>query len=37
MSLQALANSIQNQGRGKDSMLVHMTPGEVAEIGRAHV
>ena len=30
MSLQALANSIQNQGRGKDSMLVHMTPGEVA-------
>mgnify|MGYP003334602829 CR=1 FL=1 len=30
MSLQDLANSLQNQGRGNDSMLVHMTPGEVA-------
>ena len=30
MSLQVLANTLQNQGRGNDSMLVHMTPGEVA-------
>ena len=30
MSLHQLANSLQNQGRGNDSMLVHMTPGEVA-------
>ena len=30
MSLQDLANSLQNQGRGNDSMLVHMTPNEVA-------
>jgi hypothetical protein len=30
MSLQQLAQSIQSQGRGNDTMLVHMTPGEVA-------
>jgi len=26
----SLADKVQNQGRGDDSMLVHMTPGEVA-------
>lgn len=30
MSLQATANLIQQQGRGDDKMLVHMTPREVA-------
>jgi len=30
MSLQATANLIQQQGRGNDKMLVHMTPREVA-------
>lgn len=28
--MQALANQIQAQGRGNDSVLVHMTPGEVS-------
>ena len=30
MSLQALANNMAAQGRGPDSMLVHMAPREVA-------
>jgi len=30
MSLQHVANHLAQQGRGKDSMLVHMTPSEVA-------
>jgi hypothetical protein len=30
MSLQATANLLQQQGRGNDKMLVHMTPREVA-------
>lgn len=30
MSLQALANNMASQGRGPDSMLVHMAPQEVA-------
>ena len=30
MSLQALANNMASQGRGPDSMLVHMAPREVA-------
>ena len=29
MSLHALANHMSSRGRGEDSMLVHMTPGEV--------
>ena len=29
MSLQALAGNLQSAGRGDDSLLVHMTPGEV--------
>ena len=29
MSLHQLAKHVQNQGRGKDTMLVHMTPNEV--------
>jgi hypothetical protein len=29
MSLQSLAKTVQDQGRGNDSVLVHMTPGEV--------
>ncbi len=30
MSLQQLAHTVQAQGRNNDTMLVHMTPGEVA-------
>ena len=30
MSLHHLAENLKNQGRGKDTELVHMTPGEVA-------
>ena len=29
MSMQSLAQAIQSQGRGNDTMLVHMTPNEV--------
>ena len=29
MSLYNLARQVQSRGRGDDSMLVHMTPGEV--------
>lgn len=29
MSLQSLAKTLQDQGRGNDSVLVHMTPKEV--------
>lgn len=29
MNMSPIAQSIQSQGRGEDSMLVHMTPGEV--------
>ena len=29
MSMQALAQNLQSQGRGNDTMLVHMTPKEV--------
>jgi len=39
MSLQALAQHMAAQGRGPDTMLVHMTPREVSrlqEIARAH-
>lgn len=30
MSLHALAQTLQKQGRGDDTVLIHMTPGEVA-------
>jgi len=39
MSLHNLANELQKKGRGKDQMLVHMTPKEVAglqAIAKAH-
>jgi hypothetical protein len=39
MSLHALANHMQAKGRNNDSMLVHMTPGEVGglqELAMAH-
>ena len=39
MSLHHLAENLKNQGRGKDTELVHMTKGEVAglhALARAH-
>jgi hypothetical protein len=30
MSLQAAAHHLASKGRGEDSLLVHMTPGEVS-------